>query len=296
MAWTQDRADDNSISDFETQAVTESQSPTTISTADVVRLVVEKIKGSTRNKFSASALHTFVENNIAALAKGAHGAEPMSPGRMFDRIDILADNLDDHLYQARRAARSNYREEVLARVMSGEWEVEFEADGLSDVFPTDEEAYSVLPPHRGKYAFQKHYYHTVARMGNNSDDGQEDDAAKGIDGSEHVQHWVRNAKEIVDGGFSMMGYYHHHYPDFVIALHCGAMLALEFKSETQKKHPDKVFDQKVGEMLEKVFPGKFYYRMVGCPSDGGVQGVIQKVQEEIAKVAEIAKRDRAGRE
>ena len=78
--------------------------------------------------------------------------------------------------------------------------------------------------HDGPYQFQKHYYRVVGAM-----NGEETLCAQVIDSSPKVKYWVRNLERQPQFSFWLQTATDRFYPDFLVLLEDGRILAVEYK-------------------------------------------------------------------
>jgi len=129
------------------------------------------------------------------------------------------------------------------------------------VYEFSPEYYPAKPPfYQGKYKFQKHYY-----GGNRIEDlkasGEEFDCAQIIDSMPETKYWIRNLVNRDKGSFWLPLAHGKFYPDFIVQLHDGRMLVVEYKGAHLADGADTAAKQVVGELWAQTSDGNCLFLM-----------------------------------
>lgn len=117
------------------------------------------------------------------------------------------------------------------------------------VFTFDAHNYPTSSPDKGRSGrFKKHYYKIVDKLNN-----EELVFAEYIDDLEEVECWVRNVDRQPDFSFWLQTSSDKFYPDFIIRLKNGKVLAIEYKGE-HLKNEDTSEKEKVGLVWASLSP------------------------------------------
>ena len=103
----------------------------------------------------------------------------------------------------------------------------FEVPGGEHCVTFTEGHYGYNTAYAGSYQFQKHFF---PQIGDLKSKGEEFDCACLIDQHPEVEWWVRNV-ERQKGAFSLQTSGNRFYPDFVVKLKSGKIVAIEYKGE-----------------------------------------------------------------
>lgn len=140
------------------------------------------------------------------------------------------------------------------------------------------DVYPARPPYySGRYRFQKHYYPVIHDL---KAQGEEYECAKLIDAHPKVKHWVRNIAQQERCSFWLPTATDYFYPDFVIELVDGRILAVEYKGEPYKTNDDSREKIQIGEQWEKTSGGKCLFLMAFERDDRG-RGVMQQLEDKL---------------
>jgi type III restriction enzyme len=119
------------------------------------------------------------------------------------------------------------------------------------VYEFSPDHYPAKPPfYSGSYKFQKHYYGNN-RIEDLKASGEEFDCALAIDSLDEVESWVRNLVGRDHGSFWLPLAHGKFYPDFVVKLHDGRMLVIEYKGEHLADGSDTASKKAIGELWAK---------------------------------------------
>ncbi len=94
------------------------------------------------------------------------------------------------------------------------------------------------PYYKGRYQFQKHFYPVIPDLTESNKADTEFACAMAIDRHSKVKFWVRNLVRQPAASFSLPLANNNFYPDFVVELHDGRMLVVEYKGEGYKTTDD----------------------------------------------------------
>jgi len=108
------------------------------------------------------------------------------------------------------------------------------------------EQYPVSIQYDGRLVFKKHYYRQIAAM-----NGEEAACALVIDQHAKVTHWLRNVEKQPRSAFWLPTATDKFYPDFVVQLDDGRILAVEYKDEQFRNSADTVEKTAVGRAWAK---------------------------------------------
>lgn len=169
-----------------------------------------------------------------------------------------------------KAATQGYQQTLFSNdaevLTTYDYSYEFKADN-----------YPARPPYySGSYNFKKHYYPQIEDM---KATGEEFDCAQIIDSLPQVKHWVRNLVRREEASFSLPLAHSNFYPDFIVELHDGRILVVEYKGEPYKTNDDSAEKRMVGELWAKQSGGKCLFLMAVKEDDNG-----QDVRQQILNV------------
>lgn len=129
----------------------------------------------------------------------------------------------------------------------------------------------------GNYKFQKHFYD---RIGELEDKGEEFECARIIDSLPEVKYWVRNLAGRKNASFKLKTSTDYFYPDFVVILNDGRILAIEYKGEPYKTNDDSKEKKNLGELWAEKTNGKCLFLMAVKDDNGlDVKAQIKKIIE-----------------
>lgn len=134
-------------------------------------------------------------------------------------------------------------------------------------FSFDPANYPATLLYDGRIGFDKHYYPRIAMMNN-----EEAEFAQALDRNRLVKFWVRNLERQPYHAFWLPTSSDRFYPDFVVKLHDGRLLVVEYKGahlnndDTKEKELlGKVWAEKSGNlflMAWKDFEGQDIYKQL----------------------------------
>lgn len=165
----------------------------------------------------------------------------------------LANAIQDLVAEYRKeAATSGYQQTLFANdaevLTVYDYSYEFKANN-----------YPARPPYySGSYDFSKHYYPQIEDMKAN---GEEFECAQIIDLMPEVKHWVRNLVRRDEASFSLPLAHNNFYPDFIVELHDGRILVVEYKGDAYKTNDDSAEKRLVGDLWAKHSNGKCLFLM-----------------------------------
>ena len=117
----------------------------------------------------------------------------------------------------------------------------------SACFTFDEDHYAPNWLYEGAYKWNRHYF---KRPGELADRGEEHDCAVFIDQLDEVKYWIRNLVRRPGSSFWLPTSTDRFYPDFVVQLKDGRILAVEYKGGFIATNDDSKEKKAVGELWE----------------------------------------------
>jgi type III restriction enzyme len=168
---------------------------------------------------------------------------------------VLA-KLEDIRDQACKASFKQY-------VLDENWLIELDS---SRSFAFGATSYPVSPMRRyqGRHRFKKHYYPSIADL---RAEGEEFDCAVAIDGHPQVSMWIRNLD--FPPGFSLPTSLQNFYPDFLVKLHDGRVVVVEYKGAHLRDTQREIEKRAVGTLWAKKSKGEYNFGFVFKTGDRG---------------------------
>ncbi|GAA5513125.1 hypothetical protein Dcar01_01851 [Deinococcus carri] len=113
--------------------------------------------------------------------------------------------------------------------------------------------------YEGPHQFSRHYYGLPGDL----EPGKEEEAvAIALDGMPEVRHWVRNIARQPRHSFWFQTSTDKAYPDFVVELNDGRVIALEYKGDHLRGNPDTVEKEDIGKLWEARGGGQVKFLML----------------------------------
>ncbi|MDP0500737.1 MAG: DEAD/DEAH box helicase family protein [Verrucomicrobiota bacterium JB022] len=109
----------------------------------------------------------------------------------------------------------------------------------------------------GYFKFQKHFFRQI---GNLKSSGEEFECAQWIDNHPKVKWWIRNVERKA-GAFWLPTSRNKFYPDFLVQLHDGRIMVVEYKGAHLASNIDQQEKAKVGELWAERSSGKCLFAM-----------------------------------
>jgi len=119
-------------------------------------------------------------------------------------------------------------------------------------------AYLVNWFYKGRFQFTKHFY---ANVGELKSEGEEFDCAVTIDTLPQVKYWIRNLAGKPLTSFWLPTSTDRFYPDFVVELHDGRILVVEYKGALLADSSDTKEKKNIGELWANKSAGKGIFIM-----------------------------------
>lgn len=111
----------------------------------------------------------------------------------------------------------------------------------------------------GTHRFSRHYYRVPGDL---KSTGEEFEAAVMLDGLPQVRFWVRNLTNRPQHSFWLQTSTDRAYPDFMVMLHSGVVVAIEYKGEHLVNTPDTQEKQQIGELWAAASGGRARYLLL----------------------------------
>lgn len=124
------------------------------------------------------------------------------------------------------------------------------------VFEMSDANYAPYPPYERHY-FPKHAFDRIASMNR-----PEFDCAEKIDSHPRVKRWVRNLDRETQGGFSLPKSPGNFFPDFIVELIDGTIVAVEYKNSSLDEKKEEQHKKAVGELWAMRSGGKCRFAWV----------------------------------
>jgi type III restriction enzyme len=125
-------------------------------------------------------------------------------------------------------------------VLNQEWEIAADWDAPFEYTPINYPA-AAMRRYAGRFSFKKHYFATIDNL---KADGEEFECAKHIDSNPNVKSWIRNLED--RPGFWLPTSRYKFYPDFIVHLHSGRMVVIEYKGAHLRNDPAEIEKRQVG--------------------------------------------------
>lgn len=139
--------------------------------------------------------------------------------------------------------------------------------------------------YRGSYEFNKHFYPMIHDLAEKTDSGkytEEFKCAMAIDAHPKVRHWVRNIERNEKASFWLPTASDYFYPDFIVELMDGRILAVEYKGADRKTTDDSREKQFIGEHWERSSDGRCLFLFAVEKDDFG-RDVSKQLIDKISK-------------
>ena len=107
--------------------------------------------------------------------------------------------------------------------------------------------YPVNTLYTGQKIYHNHFYELIGDM-----NGEEEDCAAIIDGHSNVDFWIRNLERQEHFSFWLQTSTDKFYPDFLVKLKNGVVVAVEYKGTDRYGNPDSVEKRQIGEFWETI--------------------------------------------
>jgi len=145
-------------------------------------------------------------------------------------------------------------------------------------FSFDPDNYPARWHYQGRYKFSRHYYPLVGEL---KSEGEEFECAQAIDRNPLVRCWVRNLAQQPQFSFKLPTSSDYFYPDFVVLLKDGRILAVEYKGEVYKTNDDSKEKRNLGELWAEKSEGKALFLMA-VESDQQGRDVYKQLEETVS--------------
>ena len=117
--------------------------------------------------------------------------------------------------------------------------------------------YQVNTSYIGQKVYRKHFYELIGDM-----NGEEEECAAIIDGHSNVEFWIRNLERQEHFSFWLQTSTDKFYPDFLVRLKNGVVVAVEYKGSNLYGTPDSVEKRQIGEFWETISAKKCRFAML----------------------------------
>ena len=119
--------------------------------------------------------------------------------------------------------------------------------------------YPARPPYyQGSFKFPKHYYPMIEDL---KSSGEEFTCAQAIESNSQVKYWIRNLVKREQASFRLPLANGYFYPDFVVELHDGRLLVVEYKGDMLVTNDDSREKNAVGDLWAKKSGGRCLFLM-----------------------------------
>ena len=170
------------------------------------------LRAHAQSMLQQSVIVEYIGRNLDNLTE-VKGIDIAVLGRCRHQLlEAMKRNLTDTQEQSRKKAMEQFLFADNANVIT------------ENVFEFGKYDYNPPQQYHGRYAFNKHYYASVAKMNE-----EEIEVAKILDTMEQVEFWVRSTER--KGSFVLPLYNSKFYPDFIAKLTDGRILIVEHKGE-----------------------------------------------------------------
>lgn len=177
----------------------------------------------------------------------------MDKGQALDILARYRYDLRDTIRTTIAELREDRQKQSYGALFTADTENFATSSDLAIIF--DEQSYAFNQPYRGGTKFNKHFTPIIGDM---ETSGEEHDCAAHIDRMDEVEYWIRNVDrkpqsfwlQLADGKF---------YPDFVVKLKDGRIMAVEYKGG----HLYKASEEKrtIGEIWAEASKGQCLFCM-----------------------------------
>ncbi len=140
--------------------------------------------------------------------------------------------------------------------------------------------------YQGSYEFSKHFYPLIHDLREKTAAGRTTEefmCAQAIDAHPKVKQWVRNIESQQKFSFWLPTSTDYFYPDFIVELDDGRVLAVEYKGEPYKTNDDSREKKQVGHQWEKSSGGRCLFLMAVADDEQG-RDVRQQIADKISSV------------
>ena len=139
-------------------------------------------------------------------------------------------------------------------------------------FYFEENRYSPNWSYQGPHKFNNHYFKQIGEL---KPQGEEFECARLIDTHPAVWYWVRNIERRPESSFWLQTSADKFYPDFVVLLHDGRILVVEYKGADRWGAPDAQEKLALGELWADRSRGRCLFVMPKGPDWGKIRAAIE---------------------
>jgi len=144
--------------------------------------------------------------------------------------------------------------------------------------------FNIGKAYKGAYQFNKHFYGQIHDLREKTDKGatsEEFACAVAIDSNPNVKYWIRNIERQPKTSFWLPTATDNFYPDFIVELIDGRIMAIEYKGEVYATNDDSVEKKNIGLQWEKASGGKCLF-LFALKDDAG-KNVIKQIEDKISQ-------------
>jgi len=203
----------------------------------------------------------FIHRVLTGLVESRGLSVQQLASQKFRLRAAVANKIDQH--RKAQAARA------FQRILFSEGAAEVEV-GPEICLDFAEDRYSPNSYYEGIYHFPKHYFPVIGEM-----NAEECDCADFLDRLEAVKYWVRNLVRS-DSSFWLQTSTDKFYPDFVVLLHDGRILVVEYKNERDWDLPDSEEKRAVGQLWADRSKGRCLFVMPKGPDWGAIARAVAR--------------------
>ena len=208
--------------------------------ANIVKLVLNQIDAKKLQTLEIKKLKTFIHLIVQDLLNTRN----LTTIELKANLHLLTEAIFDKI--------KKLEEEVIKKVYQSLFnDPEFFEVNPENVFRFNPDNYPTNAPLSSSEAaeFTKHYYRLIDRM-----NGEEMAFARYIDKLDEVECWVRNIERYPDHSFWLQTSTDKFYPDFIIKLKSGKILAVEWKGEQYRDGADPKEKEALGKAWADLTP------------------------------------------
>jgi type III restriction enzyme len=178
----------------------------------------------------------FINQAITSLVESRHLTIEQLARRKFGLRDAIATKIQKH--------RQSEASKGFSALLFGEGTSRLEVSPKLN-FYFDENRYAPHENYRGAFQFKKHYFPQIGEL---KSEGEEFECARFLDTHRSVWYWIRNIERRPESSFWLQTSTDKFYPDFVVLLHDGRILVVEYKGADRWSDDDSKEKRALGEL------------------------------------------------
>jgi len=195
----------------------------------------------------------FINRAVTFLMESRRLSVEQLARRKFGLCDAIAAKIEKH--------RQSEASKGYSALLFGEGASRLEVSPKLN-FYFDENRYAPHENYHGAFQFNKHYFPQVGEL---KSEGEEFECARFLDTHPCVWYWVKNIERRPESSFWLQTSTDKFYPDFVVLLHDGRILVVEYKGADRWSDDDSKEKRNLGEIWAERSGGLCLFTMPKGP-------------------------------